>query len=271
MFQYIYKQINAEKSLFYAWFEAMHTRVDIAICNLSEIDSKIRTEKIRTEIFRIEKFSDRFNPETEISLINCSAGNNPIPISRELFAIIEDCISYNKKTQGAFDITIQSKNNYRNGIGNIILNSTEKTIFFKNENIRIDLCGYIKGYVLDKIKFILLESNCTDALISMGNSSVLALGNHPDGKGWKVNLPGKENKTQTLFDECLTTSGNTKGHFHIVNPDSGEEVKSTQIVSVVTKNGTEGEVLSIASCITNIIVKLSRTNQHQFWLKELNC
>ncbi len=58
-----------------------------------------------------------------------------------------------------------------------------------------------KGYALETIKSILNECVIENALINMGNSSVLALGNHPVGTGWKVN-------NILLHNECLTTSGN---------------------------------------------------------------
>ena len=252
-FQHIYKQIDVRKSVFYAWFEVMHTRVDIALCNLQEADSIRITEKIRNKTERINKMTDRFNPKSEISQINLFAANESFKISAEFYGIIEDCIRFNKETEGAFDITVNSKNNYRNGIEDIVLNKEESTVFFKNKNVQIDLCGYIKGYALDKIKDVLFENNCMDALVSLGNSSVLALGNHPNGKGWKVNSPENEAESITLFDECLTSSGNSTGHFHIINPKTGKSGNLTGVKSVVTKDGVSGEVLVTALNVTNLM------------------
>jgi len=243
-FQHIFKE-----TIFYAWFEAMHTRIDIVLCNLSETGSIILTEKLQNEIDRIENLSNCFNPKSEISLINCHAEHGPFKISNELYSIIEVCICHNEKTAGAFDITVNSKNNHRGGIHDIVLHSEEKTIFFKHKNVQIDLCGYIKGYALDKIKNVLLENNCTDALVSMGNSSILALGNHPNGKGWKVKRPEKTDESIVLYDECLTSSGNTAEHIHIINPQIGNRIKDIKTVSVVTKSGTEGEVNSLTHFI----------------------
>ncbi len=228
----------------------MHTRVDIALCNLPETDSLLLSEKIYNEIKRIEKLANHFDSKSEISKVNSTAAQIPVEISSELYYIILGCIRYNKKTKGAFDITVNSKNNYRGGIQDIVLNQAGKTVFFKNENVQIDLCGYIKGYALSSAKKILIENGCFNALISMGNSSVFALGNHPNGKGWKINLPEKETETVTLFNQCLTTSGNTDGHIHIVNPKTGQPPESKQVISVVTRNAVAGEVLSTALCVS---------------------
>ena len=74
----------------------------------------------------------------------------------------------------------------------------------------------------------------------MGISSVLALGNHPVGTGWRVN-------DILLYDECLTTSGNdSPERRHIVSPQDGKLVEGARQISVVTTNGAIGEILSTA-------------------------
>ena len=257
--QHIFKQIDAHRTIYYAWFEAMHTRIDLALCHLSEKKSLALTDKLCKEIERIEKIGNRFDSNSEISSINQLAHDNPLKISDEIYSIIADCIEFNKKTSGIFDITIQSGNNHRNGINNIILNPDEKTIYFSNKDVLLDLCGYLKGYALDKIKTILIIEGCTDALVNMGNSSVLALGDHPNGDGWKISTSISEHKETTakeylLHNEFLTSSGNfTKSQKHIINPKTGEFVEGTGICSVVTNSGVEGEVFSTVLFISKTV------------------
>lgn len=72
----------------------------------------------------------------------------------------------------------------------------------------------------------------------MGNSSILALGNHPVGSGWKIN-------DILLHNECLTTSGNdSPSRRHIVSPQNGKLVEGVKQIAVVTTNGSIGEILS---------------------------
>lgn len=248
-FEHLYKQINSNQSIFYGWFQAMHTRIDIALCRLDEQHALELTEKIYAEINRVELMADRFNPRSEISMINRLAGVEPLPLSDEWFAMIEQCVNYHRISAGFFDITVNSLNNHKEGIKEIELDPELKTVYFKHPDVQIDLNGYIKGYALDKIKDILLENQCNDALVNMGNSSILALGNHPNGEGWKVSHPHKPDKTIVLKDECLTTSGNVEHYLHIIDPQTGEPVNSTSIISVITKNATDGEMLSTALCI----------------------
>ena len=249
-FQHLYKQTNSNQSIFYGWFQAMHTRIDIALCRLDEQRALELTEKIYAEINRIELMADRFNPQSEISLINRLAAVEPLPVSDEWFAMIEQCINYNRISAGLFDVTVNSLNNHKDGINEIELDPELKTVYFKHPDVQIDLNGYIKGYALDKVKDILLENQCNDALVNMGNSSILAIGNHPNGEGWSVSLPNKPGKAVILQDEFLTTSGNADHYLHIINPPTGEPVNSTAIISVVTKNATDGEVLSTSLCVS---------------------
>jgi thiamine biosynthesis lipoprotein len=85
----------------------------------------------------------------------------------------------------------------------------------------------------------------------MGNSSILALGNHPHSeKGWRVGIDPAFKKTNTevtLINECLTTSGNSlKNQRHIINPETGNFVEEKNVVSVVTSDPALGEILSTA-------------------------
>lgn len=107
--QYIYKQIDTCKTIYYAWFEAMHTRIDLILCNQPQVDSLAVTEEIYNEIERIERLGNRFNPTSEISLINRLASGTAIEITAELFSILSECIEYNRKTDRVFDVTIHSK------------------------------------------------------------------------------------------------------------------------------------------------------------------
>ncbi|MBX9187682.1 FAD:protein FMN transferase [Bacteroides sp. K03] len=238
----------------------MHTRIDLILCNQSEVASLSVTKDIFNEIERIEKLGNRFNPESEISLINRLASNTEIKITTELFSILSECVEYNRKTDGVFDVTIHSKNNYRNGINDILLNVTDQTVFFSNPNVQIDLSGYLKGYALDRVNAILMQNKFEDILINIGNSSILAKGNHPYGKGWKIKGISshfvKDKEDCYLYNEFLTTSGNdSKERKHIINPYTGKYVEGVKEVSVITTVGVLGEVIS-TSFIINPEIKI---------------
>lgn len=251
IYQSIYKGLGQGKSIFYAWFEMMHTRVDLVFCHGEETKLRSIVTDMAEELLRLENLVNRFNRGSELSRLNNKAFSCPVKVSEELFSMIQYCIDSCYKTFGYFDITVNSKNGYRDGIKNIILDDYYSTVQFLHPDIKLDLCGYIKGYALDRMKK-LIQNKVSDALLSLGNSSVMALGNHPYGKGWKIainaqNYPYMMPKSIVLHNECFTSSGNSPVNSkHIICPETGKYIENEEIISLITLEGIEGEIFSTA-------------------------
>ena len=161
---------------------------------------------------------------------------------------------YHGKTSGCFDVTVHSENYNPDTIHSVYLSAEERSIFFQQPGITINLSGFLKGYALETVRAILNTCCIENALINMGNSSVLALGDHPAGTGWKVNFGNRletdkigMKQSVLLCNECLTTSGNeSDGRKHIISPHDASFVEGIKQIAVVTKNGAVGEILSTA-------------------------
>lgn len=244
----VYKELPQGKSLFYTWFEALHTRIDIVCCHLSEACANTLSQAIQTELLRIEKKMNRFDPESELYLINSGAAHTGVPVSDELAQVVFDCLKYREQTQGYFDITIQSGKQETGAPPPIRLTQENGkwTIAFSRPGISIDLGGYAKGYALDRCRQLVEAAGCPDALLSFGNSSVLAIGNHPAGHGWKISPSDNPDEETCLHNQCLTTSGNEDGKHHIYSPLTGKLIQDKFTLSVISPTGSEGEVLSTA-------------------------
>lgn len=168
--------------------------------------------------------------------------------------MIDLCMEYHGKTSGCFDVTVHSENYNPDTIHSVYLSAEERSIFFLQPGITINLSGFLKGYALETVRAILNTCCIENALINMGNSSVLALGDHPAGTGWKVNFGNRletdkigMKQSVLLCNECLTTSGNeSDGRKHIISPHDASFVEGIKQIAVVTKNGTVGEILSTA-------------------------
>lgn len=249
--QYSQRIISGNKIFFYAWFEAMHTRIDLAICAEVGRDDlvEIATE-IKAEIQKYEVIANRFNPESELSFVNDNGYTGKmLVISPELYAILIDCQRYNKETLGYFDIAINSLSRYKDGSAAYILNSENNAIQFLHPDIQLDLSGFIKGYALKKVSQLLEKKGIENALVNVGNSSVLAKGNHPFGVGWKVSVPTTGHEC-VLMNECLTTSGNSDlTQWPVINPKNGTVTRNKSSVSVITACPAIGEVLSTVAYI----------------------
>lgn len=218
---HIYKKGEAE-NLFYCWFSAMHTRVDILLHGAGNESCCSRTaEEIKGRIEEIESIGNCFDPQSELSKYN-EGRLTLMSLSQELRHILELCDYWKHKTDGLFDVAYEG---------------------------RINLSGFLKGYALDAVRPILTKHNIRSALVNMGNSSIFAIGRQSqDCEGWKVkNTSGDE---YMLRNQCLTTSGNdTPDRMHILNPATGQYVEGKRSVSVVTTGGAEGEVMATVSFI----------------------
>lgn len=239
--QHMYKPSHEGSGLLYAWFLSMHTRVDIILYSKkTEGELLLVVNRIYDALCRLEKMANFYDPASELAYVNRTAFVSPVVLSEELYSMIDLCLEYNEKTLGCFDITVHSENYNQTTIQSVHLSAEHHSIYFSRPGVAANLSGFLKGYALETIKSILNECVIENALINMGNSSVLALGNHPVGTGWKVN-------NILLHNECLTTSGNdSPERRHIVSPRNGKLVEGARQISVVTTNGAIGEILSTA-------------------------
>ena len=257
--QHLYKT-HGDDGLLYAWFLSMHTRVDIILCcQKSENELMLVVNSIYDTLRQLETIANYYDPSSELSQVNQRASTAPVMISQSLYRMISLCTEYHKKTLGCFDVTIHSDNYNQDTIHSIHLYPEAQSVFFQQAGTTINLSGFLKGYALDKIREILKVHIIANALINMGNSSVLALGNHPVGTGWKVSFDDqasttKNHKTQSILlnNECLTTSGNNSDdRKHIISPSSGKPLEGVRQVTVVTDDGTTGEILSTSLFVAN--------------------
>lgn len=252
-FQHLYRQSSDGDSLLYAWFPSMHTRVDIILSSQYSEDKLLLVIATIQDILRqLEKTANYYDADSELAQINQTASLHPVKLSSFLYEMIYLCLEYHRKTLGCFDVTVHSEHYTRNTIQSVQLSAEDQTVFFQKKGTTINLSGFLKGYALERIREILESYVIRNALINIGNSSILAIGNHPNGKGWKVDFDkrlhiGKdsENNALILFDECLTTSGNDSAERkHLISPHSGKLVEGCKQLAVVTTNGAIGEIFS---------------------------
>lgn len=249
--QQLFRQIDKDRELVYAWFEAMHTRIDLVLWDTGEADRlSCAVQAIEEETRRIERMGSRFLPYSEVSRINDAAPGCPVCVSDELCALLARCLDYRQRWGGLFDVTACEGVSCR--LEEQRLSVCAPYVARADETVRIDLSGCLKGYALDRAVSLLRKQGIGNGLLSFGNSSVFALGNHPKGEGWMVAEADSPDRRHVLHDECLTTSGNnTESRRHIVHPLTGRMVEGRHTASVVTRSGEEGEVLSIVKFLSD--------------------
>lgn len=250
--QHLYKFSSFHGGLLYAWFPAMHTRVDIVLCGRQdEASLMLVVDAIYEMLCRLEKMANYYDAESELARLNRTAAIRPQSVSSELYDILTFCVDAYARTHGCFDVTVHSADYTPDSIHCIRFSPEASTLHFLQPGVTINLSGFLKGYALEESRKLLQHYGVEHAMINMGNSSVLALGHHPMADGWKVSfgeevaLREKQHLELLLQDECLTTSGNNSPERkHIINPKNGQPVVGKREVAVVTADGTVGEILS---------------------------
>jgi len=237
-------------SLFHGSFlDIMGTRFDIVTVGSTKTVSESLWNEIISELVRLDKMLNRYDKESDITLINARAVYAPVNVTPEMWNILSNCRQYYDMTCGLFDITLKD-------FSQVYLNESDKSVFFLQDNISFDFGGYAKGYAMEKIK-ALLRFKIDNAFVSFGNSSILGIGHHPFGNYWNVSIEnpyraGEVLGTLEISNNALSTSGNMPSNpKHIIHPINREYIENRQIVCVVTSNSVEAEVLSTTLMIAN--------------------
>jgi thiamine biosynthesis lipoprotein len=224
------------------------------------------------EFDRIDAGMSTYKPDSEISRVNARAASEPVPISRELYDLVQRSIDMSVMSGGAFDITYDSVGqlydfrqrvrpteaqiqehlpqiNYRH----IVLEPGGHTIRFTMPGTRINLGGIAKGYSVERVIALLRAAGVKHALATAGGDTRLLGDRH--GSPWVVGVrdPDDESRLITrlaLEDEAISTSGDYQRFFdedgkryhHILDPRTGESARGVRSVTIVGPDAvmTEG-------------------------------
>lgn len=233
-------------------------------------------------VSQYEKMFSYYDSSSELYQLNQNAYKHPFKVSDEMYDIITESLYYCRKTDGAFDIglgkviemwddatenaippdeTIVSPFVDFKGYEHIIVNETDKTVYFDDERVSIHLGACAKGFVQDKIVSFLKNSDVKSALLDFGGS-IYALGTK-DSKPFSIGItdPISESElagTVQITDLSVVTSGNYRRFFeyngvvyhHIIDSATAFPSQSDiNGVSVICESAFKGDCLSTASFV----------------------
>jgi len=272
------------------WFEfsttAMTTPIELVMWANNRHEALEIKRKVFREFDRIEEKMSRYKPTSELSFLNKNAHKSAIPISSELFSVLQRSKQISKLSVGAFDMTFASVGylydfrkklqpnqkqldsnlssiNYQH----ILLDDSIGSVRFSGSSVKVDLGGIAKGYAVDQGIKILHENGVKHARLSAGGDMHL-LGDKR-GKPWIVGIkdPRSDNKNDNavvlpLSDVSISTSGDYERFFmdddgqrvhHILSPKTGRPVEGVQSVSVIGPNTIASDGLSTAVFVLGVV------------------
>lgn len=221
----------AEEQVFHGFVpRVMGTRLEMLIIGKSEEEAGQLWDRLHDLAFSLDRIMNRFDPESEVSMLNISDNPLEMPMSMQLEEIVALSERYNERTCGLFDVV--------------------------DPDGKLDFGGFGKGYFLKKCKELLHEADVSCAFVDFGNSSILGVGHHPYGDHWPVGVVDpytrRTIKTVCLCDSAMSTSGNSPTYSgHVRNPHTGERCNSRKLVCVLCEDPLDAEVLSTAMMLAD--------------------
>ena len=224
-------------------------------------------------------FSD-YDPESELRrLCSSSPGGVAVPVSDDLWRVLQHAQALSRRSQDAFDVTVgpvvrlwrrarrrqqlpapELLNPARALVGYryIRLNDKQRSVELQKPGMRLDLGGIAKGYAGDEALKVLEKAGVKSALIDVGGDIVL--GDPPPGSsGWRIGVAplkadGPASRYLSLANVAIATSGDVWQHVeidgrrysHIVDPRTGLGLTDRSSVTVIAPTGMAADGLASA-------------------------
>ena len=245
--EFVYSTRNPSVPMAYSRLDAMHTPCEILIPFLEEESARAVVGSVWDLVREADCRYNRFLTGSALSEVNRNAASQAVAVDEELFFILQLCETFRKATGGFFDVSAGSRVPDRE----VLLDPADHTVRFSRPGMRLDLGGFVKGFVLENAVRMVAES-AESAMLSFGGSSVAAVGKHPLGAPWPVSVAhryfaDRAAHTFPLEDEALSVSGkDPHGRGHIIDPVTGNTLEKEDLVAVTGPSAMVTEVLSTA-------------------------
>jgi thiamine biosynthesis lipoprotein len=215
-----------------------------------------------------------YRPTSELRRLGAAGQAAPVPVSEDLFLVLERAQLLSRLSDGAFDVTAgphirlwrsarrrgelpspDSLRLARSRVGwrQLRLDSQRRTAQLSAAGLELDVGGIAKGYAADEALEVLRQHGLARALVELGGDIVV--GAPPPGRaGWQVEVPNADAGTGALLlaHAAISTSGDTEQfveiagtrYSHIVDPQTGVGLTDRVSVTVLSPSGLLSDGLS---------------------------
>lgn len=228
------------------------------------------------EIRRLENLLSTWIETSDLSKVNRAAGQEPVGVSEETFALLRRALEVTDYTEGGFNIAIGPAVRLWNipeaphipsdmeleiaaqyvDYHNIHLDPTRRTVFLEKPGMRIDVGGIGKGFAAEKAAAVMREVGATGGLVAVAGD-FRVFGKRADGTAWPVGIQhprknGEPLATLDSTDEAISTSGDYERSFikagvryhHILDPHTLQPARLCQSVTVVAPDAGWADALA---------------------------
>jgi thiamine biosynthesis lipoprotein len=235
--------------------------------------------KAMEKMAAIDQEANFYSEDSEIALLNQSAGKNAVHLSKDTFELLEKSLEIAELTSGAFDpavgpfVQIWQTAKAEEVIPSeekilqllplvdykrVIIDSDNLTAYLPEAGMSIDLGAITKGFAVEKGMKILKEAGIKSAMVRAGGN-VYTIGKKANGNSWRVGIRNPLQLDKTIgyiepINQVVDTSGNYEQSFsinghdygHIINPRTGYPVEGTTSCTIIAENPALADALSTA-------------------------
>jgi thiamine biosynthesis lipoprotein len=221
-----------------------------------------------------------YQPESELMRLCERAGGLPVPVSNDLFDVLDRSWRMSGRSDGAFDATVgpvvrlwrRARRDRKMpdpdrlaqaralvGWDQLRLDPKARTVQLLKPGMKLDLGGIAKGYASEQAIAVLAARGIRSALVA-GAGDIRVGAPPPDAPGWTIGVgplesPGAPPRQfLRLKDAAVSTSGDAERYVeiggrrysHIVDPKTGLGVVDRCSVTVVASDGATADSLDTA-------------------------
>jgi FAD:protein FMN transferase len=263
----------------------MGTQVRIVVYADADNEAPAR-EAMRAAFDRVaalDRTLSDYQSTSELMQLCARAGQGPVPISPDLFAVLDAAQTLAQRTGGAFDVTAGpatrlwrrarrlselpaadrvAEAHALTGYRHLTLDPQARTATLAKAGMSLDVGGLAKGYAADEAISLLTAHGLTRALVALGGDIVVS-GPPPGRQGWTIDVasldvPGAPRAHALLLrDAAVSTAGDAEQwlssngirYSHILDPRTGWPMTSRSSTTVIARRGLDADSLDTAIAV----------------------
>ena len=258
-------------------FSTMSTFGTVSLAHQEKMTVSNALTAAHEAVREVEKTCNIFDPESELSMLNATAADEPFACSDLLWDVLTRARAFWRDSGGVFDVTIDplmklwgfhskretlpsadeiAEAKRLTGLDKVAFDDEKHTVKFTVPGMSINLGGIAKGYALDRAADAVRKLGVKTGWIEIGGN-ILALPKKSGGGKYAAGIKNPFHKEQLLgkaplSDAAISTSGNSeryvvidgKQYTHIIDPATGLPVSGMDSVTVITPTGVASDALS---------------------------
>lgn len=278
----------------------MGTRFELVAVSEDKQQANEAIEAGITEIKRIEALISEWQPTSQTSAINRSAGGMPVSVDEELYELIRRSLRISELTGGAFDISWAAadkvwkfdgsmkempspeavENSIRHiGYQKIQLIPETHSVFLREQGMKIGFGAIGKGYAANRARDLMRRMGIQSGVVNAAGD-LITWGKQADGQPWYIGIADPDDKEKvfswlTADHTAVVTSGsyekyaeiNGKRYGHIIDPRTGYPVSGLKSVTIICPDAELADALATAVFVLGKEEGLYLVNQ----LKGVEC